>query len=304
MLRLDPVSLRLFIAVVEEKTIAAAALREHIAAAAVSKRLADIEAVLEVALLRRTNRGVEPTDAGRALLTLARSALNGLEQIPAQMKSYSSGTRGLVRICASTSSMTQFLPADLQTFMQDHTGVQVNLDEKISSEVIESVRENSADIGIFSNVQNSWPLEVFDYRTDRLVLIIPRGHALAAKASWRFEQTLEYDYIGWETGSAINLQLTNAALNVQKPWRLRIRISSFDALCMMVDSGLGIGVLPEAVARRSLQNLNVEIRRLDDDWAVRRFRICVRARDALTPAAAKMLAHLQAAAAADGGVAF
>ena len=295
MLRLDPVSLRLFIAVVEEKTIAAAA---------VSKRLADIEAVLEVALLRRTNRGVEPTDAGRALLTLARSALNGLEQIPAQMKSYSSGTRGLVRICASTSSMTQFLPADLQTFMQDHTGVQVNLDEKISSEVIESVRENSADIGIFSNVQNSWPLEVFDYRTDRLVLIIPRGHALAAKPSWRFEQTLEYDYIGWETGSAINLQLTNAALNVQKPWRLRIRISSFDALCMMVDSGLGIGVLPEAVARRSLQNLNVEIRRLDDDWAVRRFRICVRARDALTPAAAKMLAHLQAAAAADGGVAF
>ena len=145
---------------------------------------------------------------------------------------------------------------------------------------------------------------MFDYRTDRLVLIIPRGHALAAKASWRFEQTLEYDYIGWETGSAINLQLTNAALNVQKPWRLHIRISSFDALCMMVDSGLGIGVLPEAVARRSLQNLNVEIRRLDDDWAVRRFRICVRARDALTPAAAKMLAHLQAAAAADGGVAF
>ena len=299
MQRLDPVSLRLFIAVVEEKTIAAAARREHIAAAAVSKRLADIESVLEVSLLQRTNRGVEPTDAGRAFLTLARSALNGLEQIPAQMKSYSSGTRGLVRICASMSSITQFLPADLQTFMQGNPGVQVNLDEKISSEVIEAVRENSADIGIFSNVQNTWPLEVFDYRSDKLVLIVPRGHVLAAQSAWRFEQTLEYDYIGWETGSAINLQLSNAAMHAQKPWRLRIRISSFDALCMMVDSGLGIGVLPQTVARRSLQNLNIEIRQLEDEWALRRFRVCVRARDALTPAAAKMLAHLQEVAGPD-----
>ena len=89
-------------------------------------------------------------------------------------------------------------------------------------------------------------------------------------------------------------------MHAQKPWRLRIRISSFDALCMMVDAGLGIGVLPQTVARRSLQNLNIEIRKLEDEWSVRRFQICVRARDALTPAAAKMLAHLQEVAGRDG----
>ena len=292
MSRLDPTSLKLFISVVEEKTIAAAAAREHIAAAAVSKRLSDIEQTLGTPLLRRTNRGVEPTDAGLALLALARNALHELDQIPAQMQSYSSGTRGLVRVCASMSSITQFLPGDIQTFLTWHEGVQVNLDEKISSLVIQSVQENAADIGIYTNVQDTKGLEIYPYRTDHLVLIMPKGHPLGTRKAWAFNDTLQHNYVGWQTGSAINQQLTNAAAAARQDWRLKIRVSSFDALCMMVSSGLGVGVLPEAVARRNANNLNIEIRQLTDPWATREFKICVRSISALTTAAKMMVDHL------------
>ena len=290
--RLDPTSLKLFISVVEEKTIAAAAAREHIAAAAVSKRLSDIDQTLGTPLLRRTNRGVEPTDAGLALLALARNALHELDQIPAQMQSYSSGTRGLVRVCASMSSITQFLPGDIQTFLARHEGVQVNLDEKISSLVIQSVQENAADIGIYTNVQDTKGLEIYPYRTDHLVLIMPKGHPLGTRKVWAFNDTLQHDYVGWQTGSAINQQLTNAAAAARQDWRLKIRVSSFDALCMMVSSELGVGVLPEAVARRNANNLNIEIRQLTDPWATREFKICVRSISALTTAAKMMVDHL------------
>ncbi len=292
MSRLDPTSLKLFISVVEQKTIAAAAAREHIAAAAVSKRLSDIEQTLGTPLLRRTNRGVEPTDAGLALLALARNALHELDQIPAQMQSYSSGTRGLVRVCASMSSITQFLPGDIQTFLTRHEGVQVNLDEKISSLVIQSVQENAADIGIYTNVQDTKGLEIYHYRTDHLVLIMPKGHPLDTRKAWAFNDTLQHNYVGWQTGSAINQQLTNAAAAARQDWRLKIRVSSFDALCMMVSSGLGVGVLPEAVARRNANKLNIEIRQLTDPWATREFKICVRSISALTTAAKMMVDHL------------
>ena len=63
---LDPLSLRLFLSVIDAGTIAAAAQREHIAAAAVSRRISEIEAMFGVALLRRTNKGVAPTEAGDA----------------------------------------------------------------------------------------------------------------------------------------------------------------------------------------------------------------------------------------------
>ena len=66
MLRLDPTLLKLFVRVVEEGAIAATADREHIAAAAISKRLSEIESLLRTPLLMRANQGAEPTAAVNA----------------------------------------------------------------------------------------------------------------------------------------------------------------------------------------------------------------------------------------------
>ena len=74
-MRLDPVSLRLFVAAMEEGAIARAAEREHLAASAASRRLADLEQQLGVALFARSNRGTEPTAAAYALLDLAAPVL-------------------------------------------------------------------------------------------------------------------------------------------------------------------------------------------------------------------------------------
>lgn len=87
-MKLDPVSLRLFIAVMEENAIARAAAREHIAPSAASRRLAELEDVLHVELFTRSNRGTEPTAAAYALLNLARGLLNDLDGIAAQMRDY------------------------------------------------------------------------------------------------------------------------------------------------------------------------------------------------------------------------
>jgi DNA-binding transcriptional LysR family regulator len=130
--QIDPVSLRLFIRVVETGTIAAAAEAEHLSAAAVSKRLSELETVLSSQLLQRTNKGVEPTGAGLALTKLARSALAELDQVRVQMESFSSGVRGLVRVCASMSAITQFLSEPLRSFLDEHPNVQVQLEERLS----------------------------------------------------------------------------------------------------------------------------------------------------------------------------
>ena len=107
-MKLDPVSLRLFVAVMEENTIAAAAAREHLAASAVSRRLADLEDALQVALFTRSNKGTEPTAAAFALLNLARGVLNDLDGIATQMRDYGTGVRGHVRVVANISAITQF----------------------------------------------------------------------------------------------------------------------------------------------------------------------------------------------------
>lgn len=296
MLRLNPTSLKLFIRVVEEGTIAGAAESEHIAAAAISKRLSEIESALGIALLMRTNKGVEPTAAGSALLALARRALHELDQIPVQMQSYASGVRGVVRVSASMSAITQFLPADIKSFLSAYPGVQLHLEEKVSSAAAKAVAENSADVGIFTATPHGPQLEAFNYHSDRLVLCMPKGHPLAARAELSFMETLDEDIVGMHSGSAIGVQLSRAASLAQRPFNLRIQVTSFDALCMMISCGLGIGVLPEAVARRNAARLDIELVHLTDPWAHREFKICVRSSETLPVAVRLLVKHLEESA--------
>lgn len=292
-MRLDPVSLKLFVTIVETGTIAAAAEREHVAASAVSRRISDLEAALKTTLLRRTNKGVEPTDAGIALLNLARGVLHSLDEIAAQMAEYSAGVRGQVRVAANLSAITQFLPGEIKQFLAQHPQVQIHLEELISTRVTKAVAENQADIGIFAHVPFGQEVETYPYRSDHLVVIAPRDHPLAGRSAVRFAETLDYDCVGLHTGSAINLQLVKSATELERTVRMRIQVTSYEALCLMVETGLGVGFLPEAVARRYLGTLDIVQIGLDEAWAERELKLCVRARAALPVAARLLLDHLR-----------
>ena len=285
---LDPISLKFFVRVIETGTIAAAAESEHISATAVSKRLSDMEDALQTPLLLRTNKGIEPTSAGLALVQLARGALHELEQVGIQMESFSSGVRGLVRVCASMSAITQFLAAPIQAFAADNPKVQLRLEEKTSPLVAKAVAENAADIGIYLPVVHGPGLEVIPFKSDRLVAIAATNHPIAKRKKVAFHDLLDFDLVGLHTGSAINIELNRTAQNMQRSLRTRIQVTSFDALSTMVSTGLGIGVMPEAVAKRHAKTIPLQIIPLSDESAQRHFLLGVRSLEAL-PAAAKLM---------------
>ena len=291
-MKLDPVSLRLFVAVMEESTIAAAAAREHIAASAVSRRLADLEDALQVALFTRSNKGTEPTAAAYALLNLARGVLNDLDGIASQMRDYGAGVRGHVRVVANISAITQFLPAQLQSFMALHPQVDVRLQEQISSSIAQSVAENAADVGILNAGHYGERVTLLPYRHDELVLVVPTGHALARRKAVRLADALPYDFVGAHPGSAINNQLTRAAAETGQPLRLRIQVTSYDALCLMVNAGLGVGVMPRGSAALYRGTLAIRTITLNEPWARRQLALCVRSEESLSSVARLLVDHL------------
>lgn len=291
-MKLDPLSLKLFVQIAEEGSIAAAAARAHIAPSAVSKRISDLEDVLKVQLLARTNKGVEPTASGIALVNLARGVLHEMDEIYLQMREYASGVRGHIRIAANISAITQFLPQEIKGFLSAHPQVQIRLQEDISTGITRSVLENAADIGIFTSMPHGQGLEVFPYHADELVIVTPKNHPLAKARAVRFQDTLEHEYVGMHTGSAINIQLIKAAAEVDKTVRMTIQVTSYDALCLMVETGLGVGILPRALAQRYSKSLGVRVVSLRDAWAQRELKVCVRSFDALPVAAQLLVRHL------------
>ena len=294
--RIDLTSLQLYVAVCEMGSIGRAAEREFIAASALSKRLSDLEATLETGLLVRHSRGVDLTPAGESLLHRARSVLFSLEQMQAELGEYADGVRGHVRMHASISAMVQFLPEDLGGFVRTHSAVKIDLEEHLSLDVVRAVREGAADLGICSASALALPaaqsLQRRVYRQDRLALIVPRGHPLDRPGPLLFESSLEFDQVGLHANSSVCQALSLAAVQCGRTIRLRIRVTGLDAMCRMIQNGLGVGVMPQRAFDRMHGADDLTCVALTDDWAHRHIDLVARDFDALPLATRLLVAHL------------
>ena len=295
--RIDLTSLQLFVAVCELGSIGRAAEREYIAASAISKRLSDLEAALQTPLLYRHTRGVDLTPAGESLLHHARSVLFSLEKMQAELSEYSTGVRGHVRIHANISAIVQFLPEDLGAFSRAHPQVKIDLEEHLSTEVLRAVQEGAADLGICNVAAGAGQqLQTLPYRHDELVLIVPRGHALAARESVPFEETLEFDHVGLHANSSIHLAMRDAAAAAGRAIRLRIHVTGLDAMCRMIHNGLGVGVMPRRAFSLMHGVGDLACVQLTDAWATRDIRLVARDFSTLPVTARLLVEHLRARA--------
>ncbi|MGY2463817.1 LysR family transcriptional regulator [Vreelandella sulfidaeris] len=292
MRRFDFVTLKLFISVADEGRLTAAAEREHLALAAVSKRISDLEALVGTTLLYRRPRGVELTPAGQAFLHHARRILDNIERLHAELSEYGEGVRGHVRIHSNTSAIIAFLPQDLSAFSRLYPEIKIDLQERVSSEIIAAVRDGLTDIGIFAGHVPAPDLQQLSYRHDRLVLMTPIDHPLAERESIAFNEALAFDFIGLQQDASLQSLLNEQANLAGKALRMRIQVRSFDAICRMIHHGMGVGVLPEQTIYRDLGDLQLKSIPLSDPWAQRELVIGMRRYASLHVTARHLVDHL------------
>jgi DNA-binding transcriptional LysR family regulator len=291
----DPVSLRLFVAICEKRSFSEAADREHLTTSAVSKRLAALEEQIGAPLLERSRRGVKLTAAGEALLPAARSLLQSMSRIHAQLSEYAGGVQGHVRVAASLSAIASYLPEDIGAFKRRHGAtVRVSLDERLSPEVVRSVEEGSADLGVYWDAIGTSKLQTVPYRADRLVVLVHKDHELARRKRLSFNETLQYERVAIKGGSIVQLTQQRLALAEGAALKFHIQVGTFDAACRIVAANLAIAVVPGEASRPLIRAFGLKAIPLTDEWALRRFVICVRDRDMLAAPARLLLDALAA----------
>lgn len=300
MIRPDFTSLRIFLAVHTTGNIARAAEREHIAPSAVSKRLQDLEIDAGPPLFHRHARGVVSTAAGDALARHAHRLFDMMEGMAAELSGFSGGVRGDVRIHAHSSAVVQYLPHEIAGFARQYPDVRVILREAISPDIITSVGEGAADIGIFADNMGPLPgLTLLPYRRDRLAVLLPRDHPLAGRTEVGFSALRDQDFISPEANSSLRVLLETAARDMGCALRFRIEIKTFEAAAAMAEAGLGVAVMPAGIAARYSSSGGLAAAKLSDSWAHRTLVACVRDEDRLGASARLMLRHLRQPPAAD-----
>jgi molybdate transport repressor ModE-like protein len=291
-MRFDLTDLRLFVHVVEAGSITHGAERMHLAIAAASTRIRNMEDVLGTPLLHRERQGIHTTEAGRTLLHHARVLLQQAERMRGDLAQYAEGIKGQIRLLSNTNALTEFLPEPLSAFLAAHPQVNIDLEERLSDEIVAAVADGTADVGIVAGTVEVAGLEVLPFRVDRFVLVVATSHPLSTVERISFAEVLDFDFVGLDRASALQRFLSEKAERIGRRLRLRVQLRSFDAVCRLVECNVGIGVVPATTAERHAQTMSIHHIELLDEWAVRKLTICVRRQADLPIYARELVRHL------------
>ncbi|CAB3849426.1 HTH-type transcriptional regulator CysL [Achromobacter anxifer] len=276
MKKLDIPALEIFVAAVEEKSLSKAAERENLVTSAASKRVAELERHLERTLLHRHGRGVEPTPAGTLLYQRAKAILRSVQLTESAINGYSADGQAKIRLASNPSTILQFLPDVMGRFLADRRDVSVDLLDAHSYDIPRLVAETSVDIGIYHADHPVPGVASFPFRRDRVGLVVPVGHPLAGRGELFLEEALDYDLLGYFPRHSLDQFLAYAGQTLTRPPNVKLQVSNFETRCRMIREGLGIGIVPEGIARNYLASMGLALLRLRDAWAERQFYVCVR----------------------------
>ena len=293
-MHLDLTDLRLFLAIHDSGTITAGAAKSHMTLASASERIRNMEASLGAPLLLRARQGVTLTDAGRTMVHHARLVMQQMDRLHGDLGDYGRGFKGQVRLLCNSSALEEHLPSVLSAFLAANPGISLDLEERTSEDIVDAVRNGRADIGVVSNLPDLHGLECLPFRSDPLVLIVPRGHPLALMSTTSLADIADASFVGLSSSSALQEHIASHARRLGKPLNYRVGLGSFESVCRVVGAGIGVGIVPKATARRLARSCQIRSLALTDAWAARGLVVCVRRLDELMAPARMLAKHVLA----------
>jgi DNA-binding transcriptional LysR family regulator len=291
-MRFDLADLRLFLCVVDAGSITAGARQANLALASASERISNIESDAGVRLLERSRAGVVTTEAGEALAHHARLILRQHSLLRGELRDFGAGERGSLLLYANTAALMGLLPQRLAPWLAQRPRLNIDLRERRSAEIVNMIDAGLAEAGVISDAINPTGVIIQPVASDHLVLIVPVAHRLAESKAICFADVTDEQFVGLEAGSTLQDHIDELAADLHKTLGYRIRMKSFEGSCQMVSQGVGVAIIPLAVARCYRRRYPFKTVAISDKWAHRRLCLCWKQWHTLSRPMQKLLAHL------------
>lgn len=260
--------MRIFQKIYETQSVTRAAEAMHMTQPAVTRALQELEKYYGLRLFERLNRRLTVTEAGRRMYDYALHLTETFDTMEKSLRDWE--RQGVLRVGASVSLGCSLLPQLARTFQEEHPGVEVRVRIANGELLRRDLLENRLDLALLEGEENGVDLMLTPFAAGEMALIVPPGHPLARAGGATLAQAAAYPLLLRETGSAtrrfLDQLLMSRGLAVQPVWES----ASTQALLSAVREGLGITLVPWALARQTVLRGEAERCPVTDAELIRR----------------------------------
>ena len=236
-----------FVKTIEYGSFSKAATVLNYSQSGISRMIADLEKEWNVVLLERGKGGVSLTSDGLKLLPYAKNLIIEYEKLQMQVDELNGLQSGLIRIGTFSSVATHWLPNIIKEFRKDYPNIDYELLLGDYTEIEEWIMEGRVDCG-FLRLPTHHDLETIFLEQDKLMAIIPENHPLVGVRKFPVTALCEEPFMLLEKGAKAEVSEIFERNNLTP----RVQFTTWDdyAIMSMVESGLGISILPQLILKR------------------------------------------------------
>lgn len=238
---------RAFVTTVEYGSFTKAAEILNYSQSGISRMIGDLESEWRVTLLERNKSGVKLTSDGLKLLPHAKAICAEFEKLQMQVDELSGLQSGIIRIGTFSSVATHWLPNIIREFQKDYPGIDYELLLGDYTEIEEWIATGRVDCG-FLRLPTHPEFETIFLHRDNLRVILPEDHPLAESDKFPVEALCSDPFMLLEKGAKAEISEIFERNNLTP----KVHFTTWDdyAIMSMVESGLGISILPELILKR------------------------------------------------------
>jgi DNA-binding transcriptional LysR family regulator len=240
----DLSDLRAFVAASDHGSFRAAADVLCISQSALGRRIEKLETALGVRLFERTTRHLELTMIGRGFLHKARHVLNELQSALLGMGDVAERLYGEVTIACVPSAVGYFLPRVVKEYHDKYPRIRLRICDESSADTLVTVARSEADFGLTYIGAQEPDVEFQPLIEDPFVVACSRDHVLASRHELKWSELADHDYVTVAQGSGNRLLIDQALTNTAVAPRWFCEVQHVPALVSLVESGMGVGVVP------------------------------------------------------------
>lgn len=244
-----------FVKIVEYGSFTKASEVLNYSQSGISRMINDLESDWNLTLLERSRSGIRLTPDGARILPYARKLCDEYQNLQLHVEELQGLQSGLIRIGTFSSVATHWIPKIITAFQKDYPGIEYEILLGDYTEIEDWIDTGRVDCG-FLRLPTRSEFDTITIASDHLMVILPQGHPLAAYEKVPIKKLCDYPFMLLEKGARAEIADVLERNNVKPD----VRFTTWDdyAVMSMVESGLGISILPELILKRIPYNIVVK----------------------------------------------